>query len=989
MSLHVYSSPERRKKKLFRIPTFSKKNSVSGHYNYFSDDSPEPSFEDLPLGIHANHGWSYDFDVDGDSSDPEAELNDDVLMKPPSKYAQIHFHTNFDDDNDDHEIPQPCASELHQSAFLPRPPSPPTTSSYAPESYFPKSTQAPYPGQAYKADSDTSCTVDTDDEYDDPTYTLPKKRTIRFADEEGRELQTTYITERDKDDADEHLYHMRIIVLLLNPKKKQFEFLHLTTPRDDRTHLSEAIKLFPDLASDSSFTKQKYVGLCRPTKGGQELINSLCVQDYDLDRDEILVAIPSGMKGKTIVKISEPLVNDGNVKKMVRRKMRNGFAVQSLPHAIEMSREAYAEEKSETSTVLDESVQSSTCSERRDAQEKETGCSVEVDKTQESSSEEPASADETNREKDEAIASSDDNTEQMTTDSDTVAVNSCDKSASDEVEDSSQNVKECSDGTTEDETVLKINKESQESTSSIWAKASSIAKGFIQAHGIDKDEKVVSNSVESDKEQQSSSEEPASVDETNREKDEATASSDDNTEQMTTDSDIVTVKSPDEGTSDEVEDSSQKVNESNGTAEDETVSETKQNDEESTSSIWARATSIAKGFIRAHDIDKDEKDKEDELKQITEYIDELQRDVASEMESMNEFHGNDSASNNSTTDEAEGGDIGHLFKPVENTLDNALEDFNLTAGEANDNDGSREVGSIDASMDAFEHDKLVMAAGSTAAVSFTIDKDKSDMADSPALVVIYPSEDVASGASEDEKVMAVGGTEEPREAGRDDEMTNDIPVTKHDSVCEVESNDGSASFVVSSIDSEEESEGDGGQEENHSRDDSSSDGDEDDSDGAFPVMEPFEKVADKDEVEDVPGIDEVEDAMEDIPEIQEEQDCVREIGECSSSKGNEDADSLHMTNSVIEALEKRGLSLVQAHTKHIASGSFRSLNKEVDEKSDVPDMDSVLVELDEPKDVPSDPEVQKRRRFILFQVFVVTLGFLLRGFRKKKTAAKF
>jgi len=569
----------------------------------------------------------------------------------------------------------------------------------------------------------------------------------------------------------------------------------------------------------------------------------------------------------------------------------------------------------------------------------------------------------------------------MTTDSDIVAVNSCDKSPSDEVEDGSQNVKECSDGTTEDETVSKINQESQESTSSIWAKASSIAKGFIQAHGIDKDEKVVSNSVESDKELESSSEEPAGVDETNREKDESTASSDDNTEQMTTDSAIVTVKSPDEGTSDKVEDSSQKVNESDGTVEDETVSETNQNDEESTSSIWAKATSIAKGFIRAHDIDKNEKDKEDELKQITEYIDELQRDVASEMESMNEFHGNDSASNNSTTDEAEGGDIGHLFKPVENTLDNALEDFNLTAGEANDNDGSREVGSVDASMDTFEHDKSVIAA-----VTSTIDKGKSDMVDSPALVVSYLSENVTSGDSECEKVMAVGGKEEPREAGRDDDV---IPVTKDDSVCEVESNDGSASFVVSSIDSEEESEVDGGQEENHSRDDSSSDGDEDDSDGAFPVMEPFEKVADNDEVEDVPGIDEVEDVMDDVPEIHEEQDCVREIGECSSSKGNEDADTFHMTNSMIEALEKRGLSLVQAHTKHLASGSFRSLNKEVDEKSDVPDMDSVLVELDEPKDVPPDPEVQKRRRFILFQVLVVTLGFLLRGFRKKKATAKF
>ena len=98
MSLHNYSSPERRKKKLFRIPSFNKKNGVAGHYNYFSDEDPEPSFEELPLGIHVNHGWSYDFDLDGDS-DSEAELNDDALMKPPSKYAQIHFHANFDDDD--------------------------------------------------------------------------------------------------------------------------------------------------------------------------------------------------------------------------------------------------------------------------------------------------------------------------------------------------------------------------------------------------------------------------------------------------------------------------------------------------------------------------------------------------------------------------------------------------------------------------------------------------------------------------------------------------------------------------------------------------------------------------------------------------------------------------------------------------------------------------------------------------------------------------
>ena len=62
----------------------------------------------------------------------------------------------------------------------------------------------------------------------------------------------------------------------------------------------------------------------------------------------------------------------------------------------------------------------------------------------------------------------------------------------------------------------------------------------------------------------------------------------------------------------------------------------------------------------------------------------------------------------------------------------------------------------------------------------------------------------------------------------------------------------------------------------------------------------------------------------------------------------------------MEALEKRGVSLVQAHAKHIASGSFRSLDEVVDDNGDVPDMDSVLVELDEPKGRVD--QIQKNRR---------------------------
>ena len=108
------------------------------------------------------------------------------------------------------------------------------------------------------------------------------------------------------------------------------------------------------------------------------------------------------------------------------------------------------------------------------------------------------------------------------------------------------------------------------------------------------------------------------------------------------------------------------------------------------------------------------------------------------MKSMNgEFNSADTESINSTTDEADDGDIDHLFKPVENALDDALEDFNVTAGEASDSDGSREAGSVDASMDTVleRDDKSDIATESTASVSAAIGKDISDTADSPALVV--------------------------------------------------------------------------------------------------------------------------------------------------------------------------------------------------------------------------------------------------------------
>ena len=65
-------------------------------------------------------------------------------------------------------------------------------------------------------------------------------------------------------------------------------------------------------------------------------------------------------------------------------------------------------------------------------------------------------------------------------------------------------------------------------------------------------------------------------------------------------------------------------------------------------------------------------------------------------------------------------------------------------------------------------------------------------------------------------------------------------------------------------------------------------------------MQSLEEVDDKDEMEDVPVIDEVEDEVEDVPEIQEERELesIPEIGDCSSSKEDEaselfEPDELH------------------------------------------------------------------------------------------------
>lgn len=287
--------------KTFRNPW----RSITGRYD-FLPDNPSDDKEDLRLGTARQDDtkkFNLDLDYDGFDSDddtpPCSNDSDPVSTLQLAADEPFYFEATFDSlplpNKHDHSMLEPGR----------------VASSYFERSSKPRST--PPRSQNARSDSDTFGTADTEESFE-ATHTLPKQRTIRFADEEGKAIQTVHVTERVED---EGIDGNRVIVLLLCPKKKRFEFLHVQYGWEERTQLSEAFKQFPHMASDPCFINQHYVGICRPWRGGQELINSLALQDYDMHPDEILVAIPSGMKSKQIMKLSKPLLSNKNVIKTV------------------------------------------------------------------------------------------------------------------------------------------------------------------------------------------------------------------------------------------------------------------------------------------------------------------------------------------------------------------------------------------------------------------------------------------------------------------------------------------------------------------------------------------------------------------------------------------------------------------------------------------------------------------------------------------------
>ena len=137
--------------------------------------------------------------------------------------------------------------------------------------------------------------------------------------------------------AEAEQHYRRVLIMLLSPETQEFEIVALYYDTRERTGLSNIIHKIPKVAtskcfSDKARSRMRYRGLTRvqrrtgvssrSSEPGEELISVLSLADYDIQPDEMLVAIPKGFEGRVIAPMAASLLADGRVQKLVNRIVR-------------------------------------------------------------------------------------------------------------------------------------------------------------------------------------------------------------------------------------------------------------------------------------------------------------------------------------------------------------------------------------------------------------------------------------------------------------------------------------------------------------------------------------------------------------------------------------------------------------------------------------------------------------------------------------------
>jgi hypothetical protein len=189
--------------------------------------------------------------------------------------------------------------------------------------------------------------VDSDDGAEEFFMTpsrLPKKR-LSFADEHGFELEQTRVLDPPAETTG------RIVILLLSPSERVFEFLHVECPYDEFTTVQVLVEQLQALATMHSLRYTKFIGLARVksnVKGtsisqeGEEneresvtdeedanplptlLDSSMLLGEVGFRNCELVLAIPDKLSCSEVVTHAYPLLLNGTIMKALQAGRRSG-----------------------------------------------------------------------------------------------------------------------------------------------------------------------------------------------------------------------------------------------------------------------------------------------------------------------------------------------------------------------------------------------------------------------------------------------------------------------------------------------------------------------------------------------------------------------------------------------------------------------------------------------------------------------------------------
>lgn len=148
-------------------------------------------------------------------------------------------------------------------------------------------------------------------------------RKIRFADESGEPLFEEHLIHREEN------YASRIVVMLLSPKDRKFEFLHAEYPLDPSTTVQVVLEQIPLLATNAAFQTKKFTALLQ-TETSRELDNSLALQDYSFKESEIVLGIPDDFSVANMTKMAVPLLLNKKLMKTVKQAIRKGRGLKTV-----------------------------------------------------------------------------------------------------------------------------------------------------------------------------------------------------------------------------------------------------------------------------------------------------------------------------------------------------------------------------------------------------------------------------------------------------------------------------------------------------------------------------------------------------------------------------------------------------------------------------------------------------------------------------------